>query len=96
MPITGVHAPGARLVIWQLDPRTALDLYFCLAAAKFCDETTVQQRLTAASVLPQFKRALVRTNIVSQRLLDDYDRQLASKPMAPPLDRIVESFRRND
>jgi len=95
MPIAGFRVPGGRHVVITLDPRTALDVYFSLAAAKFCDETTLQQRLTVAGLLPQFKRALVATNIVSAHLLDDYDRQLQRKPTPPPLDTIIARALRN-
>jgi hypothetical protein len=89
MPITGLVGSGARAVQVRLDPRSALDVYFALAAAKCCEETTHQQRLTVAGLLAQFKRALVASGVVSQQLLDDYDRQLLSKPIPPPLDVTI-------
>lgn len=94
MPIQGLRRPGARGVFLQLDPRAALDLYFALAAAKYCEETTHQQRVTVAGLLPQFKRALVATNIVSQRLLDDYDRQMLARPIPPPLDVTIRRLQK--
>lgn len=93
MPARGLLAPGVRLIRFDLDARTALDVYFALAASKHCEETTLQQRTVVAGLLPSLKRELVRLNVVSQRMLDDYDRHLLSKPCPPPLDAVIRGLK---
>lgn len=92
MPITGHHVPGARAVRFELDPRTALDIWFALAASLQAEETTSVQRATVAGMLPQFKRAIVATGFVTAQFLEDYQRHLATKPAPPPLDVIVRKI----
>jgi len=92
MPITGFKRPGARMIRFDLDPRTALDLLFALMASMHADETTQQQRITVAGMIPQYKRALVTTGVVSMQLLDDFEQHLLSKPAPPPLDAVIRQI----
>jgi hypothetical protein len=92
MPITGWTRPGHRQIRFDLDPRTALDVLFALMASLHAEETTQQQRITVAGMLPQYKRALVSTGIVSMQLLTDFEKHLLSKPAPPPLDAVIRDL----
>ena len=90
MPITPRVAPGHRKVRLDLDPRSALDVWFCLAASLHCDETTMKQRALVAGLLPQFGRALAQTGFCSYELLLQFQRELAQKPAPPALDAVMQ------
>lgn len=92
MIIHGLKAPGARAVVLELDPRTALDVFFHLASSMHCEETTVSSRIHVAALLPQLRRALVTTGIVAGETLDQLQAHLMRKPAPPALDTAIASL----
>jgi len=93
MKITGIAAPGARLVRLDLDPRTAMDVFFHLAASLHAEETTIASRTHIAALLPSLKRAIVATGVCCHATLDGLQKHLASKPAPAPLDVAVGKLR---
>jgi hypothetical protein len=91
MSITGIKAPGARLVCFELDPRTALDVWFHLAASLHTEETTVHSRIVVASLLPPLRRAIVTTGIASGEALDALHAHLMRKPAPDALDQAIRA-----
>lgn len=94
MSIGGVRRPGARLVVFELDPRTALDVFFHLASSMHCEETTRSSRIHVAGLLPQLRRALVDTGIVRGETLDELQQHLMRKPAPPPIDDVIADMER--
>lgn len=89
MAITGLKAPGNRKVRLDLDPRSAMEIWFCLCASLYCDETTTNQRALVAGLLPQFGRAIAATHFVNYETLLQFQRELAQKPAPPSLDAVM-------
>jgi hypothetical protein len=92
MAIRALTAPGAKVIQFRIDPRTALDVFFALCAAQHAEETTRQQRLTVVGILPQLQRALVESGVVSAPVLHAFRQELLKKPAPPPLDDAIKSF----
>jgi hypothetical protein len=92
MGIEGFRRPGYRAVHFELDPRSALDVFFALVASQHAEETTTQIRTTVGALIPQFKRALAQTNVVSLQFLNDAERQILSKPAPKALDVVIGDF----
>lgn len=90
MGITPRVAPGHRKVRIDLDPRSAMDVWFALACSLHCDETTTKQRALVAGLLPQFGRAIAQTGFCSYELLLQLQRELAQKPAPPALDVVMQ------
>lgn len=90
MPVTGLKAPGSRAVRFDLDPRSAMEVWFCLCASLHCEETTTKQRALVAGLLPQFGRAIAATKFVDYETLLQFQRELAQKPAPAPLDVVMQ------
>jgi hypothetical protein len=89
--ITGVNAPGARLVCFELDPRTALMVWFHLAASLHAEETTTSSRISIAALLPGLKRAIVTTGFAGAAELDALHAHLMGKPAPEALDQAIRA-----
>lgn len=91
MAIHGIKAPGARLVCFELDPRSALMVWFHLAASLHTEETTVASRIAIAGLLPALRRALVTTGYVGAPELDALHAHLMGKPAPEALDQALRA-----
>jgi hypothetical protein len=91
--IHGLQLPGRRGVVFELDPKTALFVWFHLQGSMQTDVTTRASRIIVAGVLPQLRRAVLQTGIVGADELDAVTRQLLSQPSKPTLDDAVASLR---
>lgn len=92
MSISGLRVPGKRAVLFELDPHTALDVFFHLAASLHCEETTTASRIHVAGLLPQLRRALVNTGVVRGETLDALQAAIRSKPAPPAIDQAARSL----
>ncbi len=81
-------------MIFELDPRTALDVFFHLASSMHCEETTRASRIHVAALLPQLRRALVTTGVVKGETLDQLQAHIMRKPAPPPLDDLIDNMER--
>ena len=86
MRIRGLKVPGERMVVLELDWRTAVDVYLHLAGSMHAELTTMSSRTHVGALLPQFRRAIVHTGMVDWKTLDDLARELSHTPAPPPLD----------
>jgi hypothetical protein len=93
MKIHELALPGRRGVVFELDAKTALFLWFHLQGSMHSDVTTRASRIIVAGVLPQLQRAVLATGVVSQAELDGVIRAIQSKPAAPSLDDAVASLK---
>lgn len=86
MPIIPRTAPGVKMVRFDLDPRSATEVWFALACSLHADETTTGMRTTVAGLLPQFARAIAATGFVEYATLLQFQKHLTEKPAPPALD----------
>ena len=92
MSIHGFRAAGRHAVVFELDPRTALDVFFHLACSMHCEETTDASRIHIAALLPSLRRALVVTGVVAGDTLDQLQHHLLRKPAPPSLDQQIRAM----
>lgn len=92
MSIKGFRDPGRHCVVFELDPRTALDVFFHLACSMHGEETTVASRIHIAALLPSLRGALVRTGIVAGHTLDELQAHLMRKPAPPAIDQAIAAL----
>lgn len=85
-PITGRRAPGYRMVHFDLDPHTAAQVYFHLAASMHAEETSSASRVAVAALLPQLSRAIAVTGYARKEMLDAFVAHINGKPAPPPID----------
>lgn len=89
MSIKGLRVAGRRLVVFELDPRTALDVWFHLHASLHSQSTTRASRIAIAGMLPQLERAVVATGVIDAETCRQLVRVMLSEPAPPPLDDAV-------
>lgn len=89
MKIHGLSLPGRRGVVFELDPKTALFVWFHLQSSMHGEITTRASRMVVAGVLPQLQRAVLATGIVGQAELDGVIAAIQANPAPAPLDDAV-------
>lgn len=89
MKVHGLALPGRRGVVFELDPKTALFVWFHLQSSMHGEITTRASRLIVAGLLPQLQRAVLATGVVSQAELDGVIRAIQANPAPPPIDDAV-------
>lgn len=94
-PITGRRAPGYRMVHFELDPHTAAQVYFHLAASMHAEETSSASRIAVAALLPQLSRAIDVTGYARKDMLDAFVAHINRKPAPPPIDAAIARLQAN-
>jgi len=91
--IHGLALPGRKGVVFELDPKTALFVWFHLQGSMHSEVTTRASRIIVAGVLPQLQRAVLATGVVSAAELEGVIAAIQSKPAAPSLDDTVAALK---
>jgi hypothetical protein len=90
--ISGLTVPGRRSVCFELDPRSALDVWFHLQASLHSPATTRASRVHIAGLLPQLQRACVATGVVTDETCRQLIAALLADPAPPPIDDAVAAL----